>query len=65
MNSGNPPAAAGGVAMEQPGGAGREPSQGHTDLARLVARLEALATDPAKAPACRELLAKLGEYRGG
>jgi hypothetical protein len=37
-----------------------EPPQDAEDLYRLIVRLEALASsDPAKAPACRELLAKL------
>jgi hypothetical protein len=37
-----------------------EPPQDAEDLYRLIVRLEALAaSDPAKAPTCRELLAKL------
>jgi hypothetical protein len=36
------------------------PAQDDSDLRRLVAHLERLAlADPAKAPACRELLTKL------
>jgi hypothetical protein len=46
-------------AYRRPAGGVGEPPQGQADLARLVTRLQALSDDPAKAAACRELLAKL------
>jgi hypothetical protein len=54
--------ARGGLGEATMGDGEREPPQQRGDLLRLVAAIEAMAVDPAKAPVCRELLAKLRPY---